>query len=207
MKLISNIFILTILILLINGKKVQKPLHILVLYESLCPDSVKFFRDQLEPSYDYIKNYVDIHLVPFGKSNSINNGIEFQCQHGPPECEGNRMQSCVLNEFDNDQDKQVQFAICQMSGNADPIGKHCGEIVGIQHDSINYCINSRIGTNLQLEAEFITQAFEPSFVPTIIYQGVFDQQLQDRSQSEFLSVVCGLLKQKGIQDHNLKQVC
>ena len=43
-------------------------LKVLVLYESLCPDSVRFMQRQLGPSYDLIKDYIDITLVPFGKS-------------------------------------------------------------------------------------------------------------------------------------------
>lgn len=43
-------------------------LDVTILYESLCPDSVAFFRDQLRPNYEYFKNFINVNLVPFGKS-------------------------------------------------------------------------------------------------------------------------------------------
>lgn len=46
-----------------------------VYYESLCPDSVRFIKNQLYPSYRSLKDYVDVLFVPFGKSESVSWGI------------------------------------------------------------------------------------------------------------------------------------
>lgn len=43
-------------------------IHIDVLYESLCPDSIEFITKQLYPAWNEIAPYVDIKLIPFGKS-------------------------------------------------------------------------------------------------------------------------------------------
>lgn len=48
-------------------------LHITVLYESLCPDSRNFMPD-LEDVYDELGDYLNVELVPFGKS-SVSNDI------------------------------------------------------------------------------------------------------------------------------------
>lgn len=44
----------------------QTPVY--VYYESLCPDSQAFITKQLYPSMKILKDHVDLHLVPFGKS-------------------------------------------------------------------------------------------------------------------------------------------
>lgn len=78
-----------------------------ILYESLCPDSVNFISMQLAPLYEEFKHNLDINFVPFGKSSSpeVSGEQEWMCQHGPDECLGNRIQSCMLAQFPGDQDK------------------------------------------------------------------------------------------------------
>lgn len=39
--------------------------------------------------------------------------MTFECQHGPRECKGNRIQSCALNGLDNAND-QVKYVNCFM---------------------------------------------------------------------------------------------
>lgn len=45
--------------------------------------------------------------------------VSFECQHGPEECDGNRIQSCVLNHLADDPDAQTDFVACQMKFDAD----------------------------------------------------------------------------------------
>lgn len=78
--------------------------------------------DQLVPLYDDIKNQVELLFVPFGKSRSENNGKVFHCQHGAAECTQNRIQSCVLDAIDYEQDASVRFVGCQMNQTADATG-------------------------------------------------------------------------------------
>lgn len=42
--------------------------HVTVFYESLCPDSIRFIKNQLEPNYQNFAQFIDIEFVPFGKS-------------------------------------------------------------------------------------------------------------------------------------------
>uniref|UniRef100_A0A1B0GBZ4 Gamma-interferon inducible lysosomal thiol reductase n=1 Tax=Glossina morsitans morsitans TaxID=37546 RepID=A0A1B0GBZ4_GLOMM len=173
----------------------KQKLNILILYESLCPDSKQFMQNQLGPNYESLKDFIDIKLVPFGKSNSFDNGLQFFCQHGPRECMGNRQQSCVLHQS-QDPVAQVKFAVCQMTKLDTSSIKECSELAGLSSD-INQCMSSETGTLLQLEAERITHSYAPSFIPTIIYNGVFEQQLQDNSIRDFRGTVCYLLQKRG----------
>lgn len=171
-------------------------LDVTILYESLCPDSIRFMGRQLAPAYGNLKQNLNINLVPFGKSRSVNLGSEFFCQHGPAECAGNRLQSCVLNQ-QSTQDQRVRFAICQMLAKDKQNVEDCTDLVGLSSD-VDDCVNTNVGTQLQLLAEQVTNQYSPTFVPTIIYDGVFNQQLQDASLYDFRGTVCVLLQKRGI---------
>lgn len=43
-----------------------------VYYESLCSDSMRWFANQLVPSYKELKNSLNVTLVPFGKATVSN---------------------------------------------------------------------------------------------------------------------------------------
>ncbi|XP_067615203.1 GILT-like protein 1 [Eurosta solidaginis] len=171
-------------------------LDVTILYESLCPDSIRFMSKQLAPSYGKLNANLNVNLVPFGKSRSVNYGSEFYCQHGPAECSGNRLQTCVLSQ-ESTQDQRVRFAICQMVTRDKQNVDECTDQVGLNND-ISNCVDTALGTQLQLMAEHVTQQYSPSFVPTIVYDGVFNQQLQDASLNDFFGTVCGLLQKRGI---------
>lgn len=98
-------------------------LHIGIYYEALCYDSSQFIRAQLAPNYQHFKDHLELLFVPFGKSESENDGEAFFCQHGPAECSGNLMQSCVIDALDNDPEKSLHFVGCQMGNQAEFSGK------------------------------------------------------------------------------------
>lgn len=99
-------------------------LHVGIYYESLCPDSIRFIGNQLAPNYEHFANFIDIDFVPFGKSASFarDDRLEFECQHGPAECEGNKIQSCALMAAPNSF-IQMQFVQCQMLRGAERSGQ------------------------------------------------------------------------------------
>lgn len=39
-----------------------------VYYESLCPDSIRWIKQQLLPQYDVLKDYIRVTFVPYGKA-------------------------------------------------------------------------------------------------------------------------------------------
>ncbi|XP_019865840.1 GILT-like protein 1 [Aethina tumida] len=188
----------SVLIILVKLSVAQK-LNVDVLYESLCPDSLRFITEQLYPAWSDISPYVNINFVPFGKSSSLQNGSEFVCQHGPRECRGNRLMSCALARIP-DQTQQVEYVNCFMKvyrknrKNSEEDGRQCAEKINLDVNDVNACYNSLEGTQLQLNAEKSTVRILPKFVPTVLYNGEFMQQLQDISLVNFRGLVCELIK-------------
>ncbi|XP_044728549.1 GILT-like protein 1 [Chrysoperla carnea] len=177
------------LILSIENQHQHIPqLQVTVYYESLCPDSVQFIRNQLYPTWKELGQYLQINFIPFGKSSSVNGGQKFVCQHGEKECVGNKLQSCTLNQLEGHNDLQVEFVHCFMTPG--PKAKDCASLVGANWDAVKQCHNSNLGIELQLEAEKLTNQIRPQFIPTVVINGVFDQNHQDMAQYNFKGIVC-----------------
>ncbi|KAJ8922473.1 hypothetical protein NQ315_007501 [Exocentrus adspersus] len=144
-------------LLFLKGVYLENKLNINVLFESLCPDSLKFIREQLYPNWKDLAPYVNLKLVPFGKSASLEDGT-FICQHGPQECKGNRIMSCALQTI-TDQNLQVEYVNCFMDvfkkGRNDPeeFGQLCSAQYGVDLNEMIKCYSSEEGTILQLQAE------------------------------------------------------
>ncbi|KAF5281967.1 hypothetical protein FQA39_LY00491 [Lamprigera yunnana] len=194
------ILLVSILSVLHRQTECVNKLSVHILYESLCPDSIKFVNEQLYPVWRELSPYVNIYFVPFGKSKSLDHGTSFVCQHGPKECLGNKIQSCALNAL-IDQNTQVDYVHCFMNifkknEDINEMGQSCAEAVKLPWDYVLGCKNSPLGTQLQLTAETITAQYSPKFVPTILYDGHFHQQAQDDSLVNFRGVVCGFLQQR-----------
>ncbi|KAJ8965022.1 hypothetical protein NQ314_004420 [Rhamnusium bicolor] len=172
---VFTVFILAVLNV-VNSVKVS------IYYEALCPDSKSFIARQLHPNYKEIANYVDLDLIPYGKAihNKNNGKWEFSCQHGPPECRGNKYQSCILS-LKNGAENDVQ----------------CARRFGLNIQKIRTCASSDIGEELLALNGDKTWKLEPtiSFVPTIVYDDKFDQLSQDLSLMDFIAVVCRKLNE------------
>lgn len=50
-------------------------MHVSIFYESLCPDSIRFIKNQLEPNYHNFAPYITIDFIPFGKSKVCSNRL------------------------------------------------------------------------------------------------------------------------------------
>lgn len=53
-----------------------KKIDLVVNYEALCPDSVRFINDQLSKAVANLNDEVEVSLVPFGKA-SVSKKINF----------------------------------------------------------------------------------------------------------------------------------
>ncbi|KAK9753889.1 Gamma interferon inducible lysosomal thiol reductase (GILT) [Popillia japonica] len=193
-----------VLLTLFGAKYVesQEKINIDVFYER-AKKNFDFVENQLGPTWNDIKDYVNLNLVPFGKSAIFNGGTSVQCQHGQRECEGNRVMSCALHKI-QDPSTAVHFVKCYMNRfiryarrDRQEFGESCVTKAGLNWNlDVKQCYESQLGTRLQLNAENQTNTYQPDFIPTIVYNKVFDQGLQDESLYNFKSTACTLIKKQ-----------
>ncbi|KRT83358.1 hypothetical protein AMK59_4067 [Oryctes borbonicus] len=192
--------ILFLLVVFVGYTIAQNKLKVDIFYEALCPDSLNFIKYQLKPSWEQIKPAVTLNFVPFGKSVSFNDA-NFECHHGPRECEGNKVMSCALHRI-RDPTVMVHFVSCYMNRfmkyarrNSKEFGQSCVAKAGLNwNDDIKQCYESHLGTLLQLNAEKQTNVYKLDFIPTIIYNKIFDRELHNASLYNFKGVVCSLAR-------------
>lgn len=174
-------------------------------YESLCPDSINFVRDQLVPTYPHLKKFLHINFVPYGKSTHFKTDStwHFTCQHGQPECRGNKAQACAISEIQNLdlglQDKQqllVDLVGCAMtSQNPETSVTLCALQIGLKEDSKNHivvCKGNSQGDELLAGHGNTTNLFQKpiAFVPTIVINGVYSKENQHMAVRNFKKLIC-----------------
>lgn len=187
----------------------QSRVPVYVYYESLCPDSAKFVNDQLYPvaiSKEF-KQYMDLHLVPFGKSSYTTKGSEvtFECHHGENECYGNKVHACAIehiqgNSYQPDMSREnltLEYVNClmeraQFRDASFPL-KVCAEKVKIdQADAIEKCANDNEGSILLKKYGDMTNKLQVPLksVPTVAFKQTYDEELQKMSVSSFRHALC-----------------
>ncbi|XP_074038747.1 gamma-interferon-inducible lysosomal thiol reductase-like protein [Leptinotarsa decemlineata] len=155
-----------------------------VYYESLCPDSVKFFKEQLGITHDSFEGKVEVDLIPFGNANFTkeDGNYTFTCQHGELECHGNKVHSCALKLGTGS--NGTQFVMCAMNSSDasdDKNLKKCASEHNIEWESIQECVNSEEGDEWLAEYGNRTYSVKPkiSFIPTIIFNNIYKEPLQN----------------------------
>ncbi|KAF5281200.1 hypothetical protein FQA39_LY17840 [Lamprigera yunnana] len=180
----------------------QDTLKVSVYYESLCPDSIRFITSQLHPSYSKIGTSLELDLVPYGKAthNLLNGKWVFDCQHGERECQGNKYQACGLAQ-DISQQQKIDFVDCIM-GSFNPSSEttviNCASKFGLSGNDILECGKSQQGDELLAKYGDQTHAVQPkiTFVPTIIFNDVYDVNSQWSAIFNFISTACKFLENK-----------
>ncbi|XP_025835054.1 GILT-like protein 1 [Agrilus planipennis] len=185
-----------------NSVPVVESVDVKIFFEALCPDSRHFIINQLHPAWkDLSKHDIEISFIPFGKAMSFDDGDHFVCQHGDDECYKNKIMSCALNKID-DKTKKVEYLRCSMDiftsrriprRQKHDASKQCVKNADVEWHAVEDCLKSDQGKNLQLQAEKETMEISPSFIPTIVYNGVFNQTLQDRSLYNFKKTACSFI--------------
>ncbi|CAH0405432.1 unnamed protein product [Chilo suppressalis] len=156
-----------------NAKRLRPSIK--VYYESQCPAC-----KALDSTYfaDVVKTlgpYLDIYTNPYGKAETLynNNGsIEFQCQHGPVECYGNKLHACALDNIPNRQ-QALLFNGCMMEagrpdgGSNDESADQCGALMSIDANAIKSCAKSQRSSVLLSNYGIETKAANIKWLPTV----------------------------------------
>ncbi|NXA28599.1 GILT reductase, partial [Ibidorhyncha struthersii] len=80
------------------------PVELSLFYESLCPACRWFLVQQLFTAWLLLPSEaLSITLVPYGNAQerNVSGKWQFQCQHGPEECLGNTIETCLMHEAKN----------------------------------------------------------------------------------------------------------
>ncbi|KAL3270678.1 hypothetical protein HHI36_021206 [Cryptolaemus montrouzieri] len=187
-------------------------IDVAVYYESLCPDSIKFFTKQLYPSLQKpnISHYVNLTLVPYGKSktNRENNQITFECHHGEGECRGNKLQACALKHIDNGSNTEglgynkitTAFINCLMDqvkrdgNNTEFPAKRCADLNGVTNtiSMIEKCQGDPEANTLLAALGDATEALNPKLksVPTIVFNKQVKEEDSKLANDNFIKALC-----------------
>ncbi|KAJ4431697.1 hypothetical protein ANN_20299, partial [Periplaneta americana] len=183
------------------------PVVVTVFYEALCPDSRSFFTKQLLPTFEKIPHLIQINLVPYGKAKTelTGTGYAFSCQHGPLECQANKIHACAISKL-TQADVQLRYTTCMISDNMNPeeIGEqlaHKSTCCSVRRSTVcsgrrSECAGGREGDELLKHHGDLTNALQPtiSFVPTILLDQSDDNQ--PGILKNLFKEVCGVLQHK-----------
>ncbi|XP_076645060.1 uncharacterized protein LOC143354682 [Halictus rubicundus] len=194
----------------VTADEVSNKIDVDVYYESLCPDSKRWIRVQLAESYHVIKDYIRLNLIPYGKATQLIDSSTgqwaFSCQHGPDECDGNKAQACAIHAIKNEEpaDRVQQLTesvvVCAMSTRFPPTEvEKCAEKLWASQktqDIIRDCIAGPLSSELLAEHGKKTAALKLpiSFVPTIVINGVYSKENQNKAYNNFLKLICDNLQ-------------
>uniref|UniRef100_A0A6E8VZP4 Gamma-interferon-inducible lysosomal thiol reductase n=1 Tax=Anopheles coluzzii TaxID=1518534 RepID=A0A6E8VZP4_ANOCL len=181
--------------------KPSAPVLVVVYYETLCPDSKNFVLHQLQPAFDRAPELMDIEFVPFGKASwttKSDGSLEFDCQHGPIECEGNTIHACVVEAVREPRTRLAMVA-CMIQNNIMPrdIFYRCAKEHGLEIESIKKCYDSPHGAELLKVHGEATHALRPavSFIPTVTLDGA--QYVQKSILKDLFGNLCQVVAGRG----------
>lgn len=181
MKLIGFFTFAAVFLMTSLAQASEEPLLMRVYIESKCRFSRKFMTEQFPSAYELLKDEIKVEFFTHGKSISTTDSdgnVTFSCQHGPPECDCNKLQSCgleLIRRSDDDvKDRQAKFVVCTMGESTYP---ECYEKVSLDQQEIEDCASGDLGTKLQLAMEDASRDViaESQHVPTITFSGIFDE--------------------------------
>ncbi|KAL0278933.1 UNVERIFIED_CONTAM: hypothetical protein PYX00_000610 [Menopon gallinae] len=154
------------------------PVAVTVFYEALCPDSKSFITKQVLPAFEKAPRLISLSLVPYGKAQTVEDSfgnISFSCQHGPVECQANKIHACAI-EYIRDMRLLLRYISCMISNNVNPeyIAEECARYIMVEVAPILQCSRTKEGSELLKNYGEKTHDLSPaiSFVPTVLLNDV-----------------------------------
>jgi len=148
----------------------ETPVKVDIFYETKCPDSIRFIKDQMWPVFTtlYGSGIVDLNLYAYGNTEekkTESGGFQFSCQHGALECHLDTIESCVGFLYPKKEDG-IEFVYC-VANNASLNGaQKCAEKLKMDWGTILRCSQGPLGSKLTHEAGVATPMH--TFIPWIV---------------------------------------
>ncbi|CAF3299652.1 unnamed protein product [Rotaria socialis] len=175
-----------------NGK-----VNFTLYYETLCPDCRQFMTTELWKAYQTISDIVNITIVPYGNARETyepkTDLYQFICQHGPNECLGNLIHTCVLNYYPTI-DQYMPFVYCTEStaGDVPTVAMQCAQQSKIDFNKIDACTKSKLGNQLQHIYATQTDSLQPphKYVPWITVNDKHTEIMQHEAEKDLIKLIC-----------------
>ncbi|XP_019754989.1 gamma-interferon-inducible lysosomal thiol reductase-like isoform X2 [Dendroctonus ponderosae] len=179
------------------GFQISAAVKVSVYYETLCPYSIAFISNQLHPNYKIFDNLIELELIPYGHATEeIVDGMKtFTCQHGTDECYGNTVHGCVI-EYQNISTSEL-FVFCGQSSSSPAsleILEKCAMDNEIPWSDIESCLSSGQGEDILEKHGQKTDLLNPTGIPTIVFNDVFNDDDWRESLNDFKAVLCKYLE-------------
>merc|ERR1711936_105733 len=169
-------------------------------YESLCPYCKKFISEQLGPTFGQFEKYLEVILNPSGnahmKQDSETGQYQFNCQHGPKECQGSIIEGCLINKM-SDMSPVATIACIESSDPSNPkTTQKCmqsTDVTSPTFDEIQQCANGEEGNKIFAQLGKETSQLKPrhKYVPWIIFNdGTWDEDLQNEATINLPATLC-----------------
>ncbi|NWV01967.1 GILT reductase, partial [Upupa epops] len=178
---------------------VAAPVELSLFYESLCPACREFLVKQLFTTWLLLPTEVlNITLVPYGnaKEKNISGKWHFECQHGPEECLGNMIQTCLMHTAQNFSTYFPVIFCLESGSSATKNLEACLQVYAPQLDGhrIASCVRGDMGATLMHRNAQLTQALDPphQFVPWVVINGKHTDELQAQAEASLLRLICQL---------------
>uniref|UniRef100_A0A3B1JC07 Gamma-interferon-inducible lysosomal thiol reductase n=1 Tax=Astyanax mexicanus TaxID=7994 RepID=A0A3B1JC07_ASTMX len=179
-------------------KSSAPPVNISLYYESLCPGCRQFLVLQLMPTFFMLNDIMNVELVPYGNAQETGppGNYVYTCQHGPEECTGNMIETCMLNKMGDD--AYLAINCMEMSVDVLKAAKPCSELFTEKSywDDIQKCVSGAEGNKLMHLNAVKTGALKPphEYVPWVTVNGEHSEDLQQKAMSSLFNLVCSLYK-------------
>jgi interferon gamma-inducible protein 30 len=196
--------------------------------ESLCPDTVNAIVDSYMPAINKgILGFINLRYVPFGNCQWNSTTPRFDCQHGPSELNGNKLQLCLIDTMGNlrnirqdtfgkrDQSEDAIKAVFAMYSKIRTTGRPSqksdwasylpNDLTTENERSIaKSCAGSDKGLKLMKEAEEATPAHD--WIPWTVVNGqplgIVDRNYANHTADKY---ICGKLIEYTLED--VKKFC
>eukprot|EP01084_Bolivina_argentea_P185144 319291_1 len=153
---------------------------------------------------------VNISIYPYGNANEKQSGGEwtFSCQHGAEECNGNMVETCMINLAGWDQTKYMDFIIAyetalgKNSKNAYSTAKTVYDAgsYSVSWSDLQSCMGSsgaqggKNGNNWEHNMALWTKAANHQYTPWITLNGQHSNTIQNSCTSSTLECTCNAYK-------------
>ncbi|CAF2144962.1 unnamed protein product [Rotaria magnacalcarata] len=168
-----------------------------IYYESLCADCRQFIITQVWFAFQAISDIVNLTFIPYGNAHEIYRPetklYQFYCQHGPDECYGNLIHTCVIASYLETQ-QHMPFIYCMDSivDDVEKVARQCAQNTSIDFEKVANCTNSRMGNQLQHVYATQTEHTKPTqaFVPWVTLNGNHTEEIQDLAETDLIALIC-----------------